>query len=698
VKSRSRDADRRPPATGRPWGPLLALAAITVAVVAVYAGTFRVPFVFDDIPSIVANPSIWRLWPIGPILLPPPEAVTVVGRPVVNLSLAVNYAIGGNQVWGYHALNLAIHLAAAWVLFGIVRRTLLLPSAPERLHVPATGLALAAALLWALHPLQTESVTYIVQRAESIMGLLYLLTLYCAIRAATGDGSRGWTAAAVAACALGMASKETMASAPLVVLLFDRTLVAGSFKEALRRRRGLYIGLAATWVVSAVLAVQSAGRGGSAGFGLGVTPWEYARTQFGYIVLYLRLCLWPQPLVLDYGTAVATSAADIVPYAAIVVLLVAGTVMAILKRSWLGLVGAWFFAILAPSSSVVPLAGQIAAEHRMYLPSVAVVVLAVILAWLGWEKLRPRLPAGSRWTTVGPILAVIVVSAALGGATFARNLDYRSRQSIWADVVAKCPDNPRAHKAYAATLVLAGDYPRALSELNAAIALSPDRELKIYAERGNVYIRLNRPDLALADFNHAIALDPDDAQAWLGRADACLHMQKPDEAMRDFAQAIALQPAMPLPLVKRGDAYKGLGKFDLAFRDYSRAIELKPDYADAYAARGDLFLRINRPEPAAADFTRAIALRPDDAESYNNRSAAYGQMGRLDEALQDVDRAIALNPGFADAYSNRAVVNFFRKQFDAAWSDVAECRRLGGRPSPAFIKMLVTASGRPDQP
>ena len=163
-------------------GVCFAAGVIVLATVAAYCNSFTVPFLFDDIPLTVENPTIRRLWPIGPILLPPGHYAAVQRRPMINASLAINYAISGEKSWSYHAFNLAAHALAALVLFGIVRRTLLLPGGRERFGRAATPLAAAVALLWAVHPLLTDAVTYIIQRTEVFCGLFYLLTLYCTIR------------------------------------------------------------------------------------------------------------------------------------------------------------------------------------------------------------------------------------------------------------------------------------------------------------------------------------------------------------------------------------------------------------------------------------------------------------------------------------------------------------------------------------
>ena len=161
-----------------------------------YSTSFRGVFVGDDVEAIVANPHVTSLTPIGRALSAPRDT-TVAGRPVVSLSLALNYAIAspdGLNPWGYHAFNLLVHLAAGLVLYGVVRRTLLTDPVQARFGEAATPLAFGVALIWLLHPLQTAAVTYVVQRAEALMGLFLLLTLYAAIRSNDAPARRPWWA------------------------------------------------------------------------------------------------------------------------------------------------------------------------------------------------------------------------------------------------------------------------------------------------------------------------------------------------------------------------------------------------------------------------------------------------------------------------------------------------------------------------
>ena len=273
-----------------------ALLLIAAGVLA-YANSLHAPFVFDDVNTVEQNPYITALWPLSNAMRAPAQSA-VAGRPLVSLSLALSYAQGGLSPAAFRMWNLGVLVLSALVLFGIVRRTL---AARRDDAVSAWLTATAIALFWLVHPLQTEVVDYVTQRTESMMGLFYLLTLYCAIRCVDGGTHAArWGMASVLACAAGMACKEVMVAAPVLVLLYDAVFAAGSVSSALRKRPALYGGLAATWLVLGFLIVD-APRSRSAGFGTGISPGTYLLNQAVMIGTYLKLSIWPHPLVLDYG-------------------------------------------------------------------------------------------------------------------------------------------------------------------------------------------------------------------------------------------------------------------------------------------------------------------------------------------------------------------------------------------------------------
>ena len=256
-----------------------------------------------------------------------------------------------------------------------------------------------------------------------------------------------------------MATKEVMATAPLMALVYDRTFVTGSWREAWRRRKVYYAGLAATWLLLGYLMLGSGHRGGTAGFGLGISPWNYGLSQCRAVVHYLALAFWPHPLVFDYGGSdVVRRVADVLPQGAFLFLLLAGTIVGLVRRSALGFCGVWFFAILAPTSSFVPVADTVF-EHRMYLPLAGVVTLAVA----GIHGLLGR----RAW------IVFLGLAVGLGGLTVRRNADYRSEEAIWRDTVGKRLSNVRAHYTLGSVLFQQGRREEAMACYREALRLDP---------------------------------------------------------------------------------------------------------------------------------------------------------------------------------------------------------------------------------
>jgi len=631
------------------------LAAVTLVAfgAAAYFNSFRGIFVFDDKGSILENTAIRHLWPLGPIFRGP--------RPVVDLTFAANYALGDLHVTGYHLVNLVVHLLAALTLFGIVRRTLSLPSLAERFGSAASALALAVALLWMVHPLQTESVTYIVQRAESLMGLLYLLTLYCAIRGFSSPNHRGaWHAAAIAACALGMGVKPVMVTAPLVVLVYDRLFVTPSLKEALRRSGRLYLGLAGTWLILALLVARIPARS-TAGFGMELlTPWQYARTQFGVIVHYLVLSFRPWPLCLDYGWPVAWDLRDILPPALLVVALIGATIACLRRASPVAFPGIWFFLILAPTSSIMPI-HDLCFEHRMYLPLAAVIALVVTGAYaLGRRALEIVVPAGQRESrrrlgTAVAAISCLVVAGFLGELTFLRNQLYENEATIWKDVTNHQPRNARAFLNLGCALITQNQNEEAIRCFLHALEIKQGYP----ATQNNLGLTLTEVGRAAAHNDLGIALSE------LGRY---------HEAMGQFLEGLALQPDDPVAQCHFGNTLVALGRAPEAIAHYRKAIELKPEFADAHYDLARALADQGQPDEAINEYEEALRLAPDNGEAHNNLARLLALQGRPAEALAHYREALRLLP---DAPVVRANLAWFRATCpDPNFRDAGEALRL----------------------
>jgi tetratricopeptide (TPR) repeat protein len=607
---------------------------VVAAAFAAYLPGLRGPFLYDDVDSVANNPTIRGL----ASALHPPAGLTVSGRPLLNLSFALNYAVSGLSTWSYHALNVAVHACAALVLLGIVRRTLARTwPAPQ-----ALAAAFLSALLWAAHPLQSESVQYVVQRAESLMGLFYLLTLYGFVRSAEpGARRRTWEAVSASACLLGMTTKEVMVTAPFLTLLYDRTFVSGSFGAAFRARKAYYGFLAATWVPLAFLVAGTGGRSGSAGFGSGVPWWAYFFTQCTAIVHYLRLAAWPSPLVGDYGRILSGSPAEVGACALLLAALAAGSVALLRRRSAVGFLGVSFFVLLAPSSSVVPVSTEIMAEHRMYLPLAAVVTAACAAAV---RYLGPR-----------AIALGAAAAAACAVATAARTRVYQSSYAFWSDVAAKVPANAGAWNNLGIILAGRGDQAGAVADYRRALEAAPTYAYAHY-NLGNSLMATGQPAKAEAEYRKALLYRPNDPAVHFNLGNSLSRQGRHGEAAAEYRLAVGDDPARADAWYNLADALIQGGDGRGAADAYSRAVALRPDFADARVNYGNVLAQLGRADEAVAQLREAMRLEPGAADIRNNLGGVLAQAGRLPEAKAQFEEALRLKPDYADARENLARV------------------------------------------
>jgi len=618
-------------------------AAILAAGVGAYLNSFSGVFLFDDQVQIVQNPTIRHLWPLWP---------TLIGRtrPVVHWSFVLNYACGGLNVWSYHLVNVTIHLLAALTLYGVIRRTLLTARLRARYAASASSIAFAVALLWIVHPLQTQSVTYIVQRAESLAGLWYLVTLYGCIRGAASPHPDRWYVGAILACALGMGTKPVVVTAPLMVLLYDRIFLAGSVRAALRERWALYRGLMATWALLVALqATEFNLKEPSAGFRYKDVTWlGYALTQPGVLLHYLRLSLWPHPLMFDYLWPVARIHELLGPWL-FFGLLVWITVWAWQHHPPLGFLLVAFFLLLAPSSSVIPIA-DLAAEHRMYLPLAAVMTL---LVFAGHRMLQRVFGMHARLRRAVSMGAGVTLAAVFMALTVRRNRDYGSEAAMWSDVLVKRPNHFRA-------LSSLGDLMRRQGRLNdsvlifaEALRVAPENAESHY-NLGFALVRVGRLDEALTQYDEALRLNPDHAEAHNNLGIVLKQQGKLDEAIAHYADAIRLDPDYADAHYNLANAFLRQGRLDEALVHYTTTLRLQPDdaeYAQAHASLGNIFLKRGELERASVHYQRALALEPTLAEAHNNLGAVLAQQGKLEEAVSHYAEAFRLTPSDAIAYN-----------------------------------------------
>jgi tetratricopeptide (TPR) repeat protein len=429
-----------------------------------------------------------------------------------------------------------------------------------------------------------------------------------------------------------------MVSAPLMVLLYDRTFVAGSFRAAWQQRWKYYFTLAGTWLLLGYLLIAMGGRGATAGFGGIISPGDYALTQFKAIVQYLRLSVWPWPLVLDYGRPVLHQVAAAAPYMMVILPLVILTAIGLWRNHPLAFLGAWFFAILAPSSSIVPVVTETMAEHRFYLPLAAVMV-AIVLGLYAWFGRRS-------------LVICLALSVGLGALTVRRNEDYRSELAIWSDNVAKCPDNPWAHLNKGRALLATGPLSAAKEEFETSLRLKPDLA-QAYNNLGVILDRQGaRTTEALEDYRRAAELAPNLTDAHYNLAISLHRMGRLDEAIQQYREVVKATPYDSAAQCALGSALAQQGHMAEALATFEETVRIAPKFAGAHYNLGNVLAQTGRLTEALAEYETAIQIKPEYAEAHYNFGLTLFQLHRLPEAIEQYKLALQFKPGFTAARNN----------------------------------------------
>jgi protein O-mannosyl-transferase len=663
----------------------LIAAAIIVVGAAAYANSLDAPFVFDDTQYVAGNPAIRTLWP------PFDWIAFCPTRPLVYFTFALNYALGGENVWGYHVVNVAIHLATALALFGFARRTLRLPKIAEHYRAGTDWVAGAIALIWVAHPLTTQAVTYVYQRLESLAAMFCVLCLYAFVRACGESGvvRRGWAVASAAFCYAAMLSKESAVALPILVLIYDRLFLGDRWSDV-SRRRYLHFATFSSWSIAISLMAATGSDYGKAGIGAveGITPVTYLLSQSGVILRYLRLSFWPSGLCLDYGWHAVRAWQEFVPQGIVVLGLLGATIVGLVCGRLWSFPACAFFLLLAPTSSVVPIADLIF-EHRMYLPLSAVVTLAVCG---GMEAVR-RLSSGAVSTTNGRgaraafAAATILVVGSLAVATHLRNRDYESEVSLWHDIVAKAPDNPRgyfligryhqehrrradARRYLEQALAVEPGYVPALSRLAILAAeerrfdeaeehvdqiarIMPDTPL-VFVRYGSLRAAQGRVDEAALNFSQVLLLEADNTEALAGLATLLAAAGRIDEAIDLYHRLAAAEPDDPSSVNNLGVIYRAQGRFDEAVDAFRRALVLRPWHVEARSNLGATLESLGRGDEAMRELTRAVEDDGDYLGARINLGNALARRGRFDEAIAQYREALRIEPENVQAAANLA--------------------------------------------
>jgi tetratricopeptide (TPR) repeat protein len=557
----------------------ISLAAFTIFLVfLIYSSNLEGPFVFDDGRNIQDNPAV-RLTQLSWSGLK--NAATknpLPNRPLAYLSFALNYYFHSYRTVGFQLTNILIHMLTGLFLFLFIKITLGLPALQSRFGY-SKWLPFIAVLIWLVHPLHTQSVTYIVQRMNSMASMFYILSMLCYARARLTQGPTAkwlWVAACLMSGVLALATKETAATLPCFILIYEWFFFQDLSREWLKRHLPFLVGVFILLIVMSLIYM------GGHPLATILSAYEFRNftltqrvlTEFRVVILYLTLLIFPHPnrLNLDYDFPLSHSMID--PVTTLLALfaiagLLAWSVWLAQKDRLLSFCLLWFFGNLVIESSVIGL--EIVFEHRTYLPSMMVILLAVILAN---RYLR------SNFLKVVMICSITLVFAAW---TYERNAVWSNAVSLWSDVVKKSPQKVRPHN-----------------------------------NLGNALKNQGKIEEAIVHFNKALQINPGYSKAHNNLGTALASQGKTDEAIKHFGIALYINPNYAAAHSNIGVALAGRNEIEKAIVHFRAALRLKPNSANVHSNLGAALVRQGKLQEALEHLYIALRLKPDDVQTYKN--------------------------------------------------------------------------------
>ena len=596
----------------------LLIVLLMLLTAGLYANTLSVPFILDDADSIASNSHI-RLKNLSIVnLVHAAFDSPLHRRPVANISFALNYYVGGYSLVGFHLVNILIHLITGFLLFHLVLMTLALCSYRSQ---TAFWLAFATAAIWLVHPLQIQSVTYIVQRMNSLAAMFYLLSLVLYIRGRTwqrqgvtsSDRARFghlWFSGSIAAGAMALGTKEIAATLPFFIFLYEWYFFQNLSVRWLRKHLWIILGvfIALGFIALLYLGDNPLGRIIN-GYGRrDFTMEQRLLTQFRVVVFYFGLLLFPHPsrLNLDHDFPISNSILDpVTTLMALIFLINLLALSVVFARSerLLSFCVLWLLGNLVIESSVIGL--EMVFEHRMYLPSMMGVLIAVVLVH---RYIRQK------WAVIVLLCAVMTVFSVW---TFQRNRLWQDEITLLTDSVKKSPRKVRP-----------------LYNLGVA-----------WAEKGD-------SEKAIGYYQKALSINPNLASIHTNLAIELYQVGDVTNAFKHYHKALEIKPNFVFAHIKVGVAYSKQGHTDKAIYHLEEALHIDPDSLQAHQHMGKIMLQLNRPADAVFHYRRVLKLNPNHAESYNNLGIAFIMLGKRDEAIVVLKQAVRLKPDFREARLN----------------------------------------------
>jgi protein O-mannosyl-transferase len=631
---------------------------------AIYSNTFRSPFVFDDLTAITGNPN-GRLKELSWEGLSKVLNGAAANRPVPMLSFALNYFFNQYRVVGYHAVNILIHVLNGFLLFVFVRKTLVLSigEGSEISPIRSRAIAFFCALIWLVHPLQTQSVTYVYQRMNSMAALFYLLSILCYVNGRICQRPPGsesqWAGnlrknaviyfvSSIIFGLLALGSKEISATLPFFIILYEWSFFQNQGKGWLKKN--------AVWIVLAFIpgmvlfwitvSLEDPGSRYANVSQWNLLPADRLLTSSRVVVYYLSLLVFPHPsrLNLDYDFPLSFSLIDpwtTLPSAILILLLIGLAVFSIRRYRLLFFCVIWFLGNLAIESTVIPLQ-DIIFEHRLYLPSM---ILGLPLLVFIDRRVK------NLWI---PGLVICLTAVVFSYWTYQRNKVWQNEMSLWADNVKKSPNKARPHNNLGLAFQNQGNIEKALFHYTTASQLDPTSYVA-HNNLGNIYMDQGNLEKAFFHLSGALKIRPGYSNARINMGRYYYLKGDSKTALDHYSKVLAANPLNEVAHNNAGNILVQQEKLDEAKHHFLRAMEINPHYIDPVIGFGHLLVKNNKLQGGIGYFQKALDIDPGNYLAHFSLGNVFLNIGNLEKAIYHLKEVIARQPEFAMAYNNLAV-------------------------------------------
>jgi tetratricopeptide (TPR) repeat protein len=678
----------------------LAIGLIAAMALVAYANTFHVPFQFDDRPNILDNSNIQiKIFTFDRLEQLVRNIYPVTIRIFAYFTFALNYYFGRFNVFGYHLVNLLIHIASGIFLYWVLLLTFNLPSLKDRYGSMAFPISLFSSLLFIAHPIQTQSVTYIVQRMTSMAGMFYLLAmlLYVKGRLSKGTPRLLYWIGMVLSYLFGLFSKENVAILPFYVALYELYFFQNLDLSPKGKKIFIYL-VGAVFLIGVLMFIFWGKRYFDViieGYKIrDFTLTQRVLTQFRVVLYYVTLLLYPYPsrLNLDYDFPISRGILN-PPATLLSILIVAGlvgySIWAAKKRPLLSYCILWYFGNLVIESSIFPL--EMVFEHRLYLPAIGPSVLFATLVMNGWEKVkgiryRWQKAVGSKQEQEGkrqepvvrgqeamsrlrpdlPLWIVFLLTSSLFClGSHQRNTVWKDELTLWEDCIKKSPNKPRVHNNLGFYLVKDKKFEKGIEEFNIALKLDP-KHINARFNLGLAYGEMKLFDKATFHLEEYLRLAPEDPEGYNEIGIISLQMKKIGEAIQFFKKGLEMNPNVAKLHAGLGNAYLQGGMLDEAIFEFRKAMHYDLNLTLLHVKLAEAYQKKGLPDQAMEEIKKALQIDPSFYEAHIVMGASYIQKGRIDEAIAELNRGLKYNTEDPNLYNNLGVA-YRRKQ----WLDEA---------------------------